>query len=361
MPDNKASAVIARIGDAGFDDEALGSLPDILSGLIDSRSCTIQFMSRDWMHFDFVWNHFTADMHVDYVREFMADDLWLRAGQTLSLNRVQNMDAFVPYEQHARSRIYNEFYRAHGDDTAHCLGTVISTPEGYVTFGIHRAHSQGVFGDPETELIQSLLPDIARLHRLRARLRSAEMRADMAKGALDRFDFAAVIVRADRRITLSNIAAEVLFRARDGLCAPFGRLSAVLPGDDKNLAQLICQATVDRPARAGGMRVERAPGMAALRIVVTPMPQPGLALVIIETSDRRASLGELAARIYGLSGAETALAEAMARGDRPEDFAANRGVRMSTVRSQLSSLLHKTGTARQSQLAALLASLPRLL
>jgi DNA-binding CsgD family transcriptional regulator len=68
----------------------------------------------------------------------------------------------------------------------------------------------------------------------------------------------------------------------------------------------------------------------------------------------------LLARIYGLTRAEAAIAQGMARGERLEELAARLGVKMSTARSQLSSIFAKTKTRRQSKLVALLSRLAHL-
>src|SRR5690606_9161871 len=51
--------------------------------------------------------------------------------------------------------------------------------------------------------------------------------------------------------------------------------------------------------------------------------------------------------LFGLSAAEAEVAVALSLGGHPEEIALQRGVRISTIRTQLSSILSKTGTARQ--------------
>jgi DNA-binding CsgD family transcriptional regulator len=65
----------------------------------------------------------------------------------------------------------------------------------------------------------------------------------------------------------------------------------------------------------------------------------------------------LARQAYRLSPAEADLLLALMRGQTPQDFADARGVRITTVRTQMRALLLKTRTLRQQDLVALVARL----
>lgn len=60
---------------------------------------------------------------------------------------------------------------------------------------------------------------------------------------------------------------------------------------------------------------------------------------------------------FGLTAAEAAVAAKVASGNSVEQIAAQRGVAVSTLRSQLHSIFRKTGTSRQAELAGLAAAL----
>ena len=66
------------------------------------------------------------------------------------------------------------------------------------------------------------------------------------------------------------------------------------------------------------------------------------------------------ARIYGLTRAEAAIAREIARGEQLEEVAARLGIKITTARSQLSSIFAKTQTRRQSKLVVLLSRLAHL-
>lgn len=61
---------------------------------------------------------------------------------------------------------------------------------------------------------------------------------------------------------------------------------------------------------------------------------------------------------FGLSAAEARLARAICHGSSVEEYARDQGLRLPTVRTQLSSVFHKTGTERQASLVHLIAGIP---
>ncbi|WP_428825130.1 helix-turn-helix transcriptional regulator [Azonexus sp. IMCC34842] len=62
--------------------------------------------------------------------------------------------------------------------------------------------------------------------------------------------------------------------------------------------------------------------------------------------------------LFGLSAAEARLARAICHGDSVEEYAREQGLRLPTVRTQLSSIFNKTGTTRQATLVRLIAGIP---
>jgi DNA-binding CsgD family transcriptional regulator len=66
------------------------------------------------------------------------------------------------------------------------------------------------------------------------------------------------------------------------------------------------------------------------------------------------------ARPYDLSPAEMALVRALVAGMTPGEYAASAAVKISTVRSQIQSILAKTGTRRTTEVVVLFSTLPAL-
>jgi len=95
----------------------------------------------------------------------------------------------------------------------------------------------------------------------------------------------------------------------------------------------------------------------ASSFVLFPDDEPS-ALVVVSLPRRGEPLS--AARFaerHGLTGAESALLQHLLSGRSLRDFADSRGASLNTARSQMKSLLNKTGTVRQAELVALASRL----
>ncbi|ESQ73751.1 helix-turn-helix transcriptional regulator [Asticcacaulis sp. AC402] len=346
--------------DAAFDDDAFARLPAAFAELVGGRSATIQFFDQDWTHIDFAGSYFGPEMYAKYAQHHYKDDIWINAGLAQTRGKFRSMDEIVSLDQFLKTSTYNEFFRSNGDDTMHCIATNLASDSGAIIIGIHRAHTPGAFEEDEALLLQQTVPHIRRLHLIRARLRDADMRSNMANAALDCFAFAVMVVKSDRQIVSTNAAADKILRQGDGLVSLRGKVSAKASDVDRALGHGLFNATLGRPARTGVVQLHCPNGGASRKIIVSVMPDRKQALIIVEPPNDYNAVGAHLAQFYGLSAAEIGLAETLLKGGQLEDYAIARDVRLSTVRTQLSSLLRKTDTHRQSQLIAMLARLPSI-
>jgi DNA-binding NarL/FixJ family response regulator len=102
-------------------------------------------------------------------------------------------------------------------------------------------------------------------------------------------------------------------------------------------------------------------------ITVTPLsrhstllgkPQTPLALVMMSSLEQQLRPDRQLADMFGLTKAEAELAAAVGAGRRLHDIAEERGVRMTTLRTQMRAIYSKTRTSRQAELAQMIAGLP---
>ena len=174
--------------------------------------------------------------------------------------------------------------------------------------------------------------------------------------------------QAARIIWQNAIAAEVLDRG-DGLISRSGIISSPHRTSAAELAAWIRQAAQaqNRFNSEKALRIARVARPPLLVLVATlPAPTDGngaaseaAAILLIAEPDRRpAILGRHLVDWFGLTPTEAELAVQLANGARLEDLSARKGVRMSTLRSQLSAVLGKTGADRQAELVGLLHRLP---
>lgn len=320
-----------------------------------------------------------------YAERFHALDPWFNA-MVSRLGRggrpeVVFSHELVPPAEYGRGEFYLDYARAFG--IYHALGAVLPFGDGadIATLALHRPEGAEPFGEAERRVFEASLPHLRGALRLRRRLGASAAGA----GALDASPVAAFVADAASRVLYANAAAERLAAAEDGV--RFAR-AGPRPGAPVHLAATgaharaaltaLVRAAALRGAPATGLRLARAAGSASppLAALVAPLPArlvpPGradraglwtggvarLALVLVRDPCAPAPPPALLAGWFGLTPAEAATAHAMAGGVTAEAVAALRGVGLDTVRTQLRSVLGKTGAVNLRDLERLLAALP---
>jgi DNA-binding CsgD family transcriptional regulator len=235
-----------------------------------------------------------------------------------------------------------------------------------------RNFRQGPFGDREVTTLKRLVPHLQRAARLHLRMDEMRVQSQTVEAALDRLPFGVVIADATGRALSVNRAAAEMAAANDGLLLRDGRLTTARTEETAALTRHVAEAirTAGRRNGHGGgaLLVPRPSGRRPFALLIAPLsPDVALgtphrtlaALILITDLDSPPELlGRRLVELFGLTPTEACLAVAMAAGKRLEDIAEERGVRMPTLRTQLRSILDKTGTRRQADLMRLIVGLP---
>lgn len=303
-----------------------------------------------------------------YADHYHTVDLWARLGRLRPSMRAKLGHDHVPEDEFERSEVWNDFAREHVG-AFHLLGAAFPLGDGAsACIGLHRLRDRGPFEADERDWLDRLLPHLRSALRLERRLRAMAMAGSLASGVLDRLAHGLVVARGDGTVLLANAAAVVLggkdgpVRLGDGHrpITAIGKEAAVV------LRRLVRLAATGGPGGSVLLPREHGPGVAAL---VTPLPasllpdQPcrGMALIVLtDLTDGAPDIGDMLRQVYGLTPAEEALATALAAGRRANEIAEDRGVRMTTVRTQIRAVLDKTGCDRQSDLVRLITRLDAL-
>ena len=85
---------------------------------------------------------------------------------------------------------------------------------------------------------------------------------------------------------------------------------------------------------------------------------PDILCVVAPLDRRRFATARQLMELFGLSAAEARLTRALCHGDSLDSYACEQGLKLPTVRTQLRSVLAKTGTGRQAALIRLIAGIP---
>lgn len=248
--------------------------------------------------------------------------------------------------------------------SGHILGTL--THAGI--FAAQRSPSQGHAGDEEIDLVRRLIPHMRHAFDTRARLAGTDLHHRGGLHGGSDLSEAMLLVDRDGRVLQENSAAADLLSAHDGVTAA----SRMLDFSDPAAAAKFAGALAGLDLRQGQEIDMEARGFAARRpsggrpyiVAVRALPAADAfadallgarAMVFIRDPQSYSTLDEvLLKESYGLSQAETDLAVALDLGRTLADIAADRGVSITTVRTQLYALMAKLDVNRQTDLVRLL-------
>jgi DNA-binding CsgD family transcriptional regulator len=272
---------------------------------------------------------------------------------------IREVDMFTDVEIE-QDPTFQELLRPRGFGWA--AGTVVQVPSNdMLAFSIERRF---VDGPVEHEVIARL--NALRPHLSRAALMSARLRLERAQGMADSLTTMGlpsavllgdgkvvatsalfeqlggqIVTRAFGRIALRNAAADALLsEAIENLNSDefqFGAKSIAVPPEGEDAAMIVHLVPVRRSAHD-----IFGPAMGIL--VVTPL------------GSSQTLPDDLLNGLFDLSPAEIRAANGLLGGKTIDDLASEFGLSRETIRSQVKAVLAKTGTARQSDLASLLAN-----
>jgi DNA-binding CsgD family transcriptional regulator len=197
------------------------------------------------------------------------------------------------------------------------------------------------------------------------------MMPESSKSAWDKASIGIIVVNPGGRVDFLNRMADEFIKGEYGLVLRNGVISAAASDSAKIMADQIRQATqpaIYRTSTAESVfRVSHGTG-SILTVLVVPLSaytvgetrssEPQAMLMITDPHRERNLLGRHLVHWFGLTQAEAVLAVQLANGAKLTSLAETKKVSICTLRSQLSSILSKTGTERQSDLIRLLHQLP---
>lgn len=263
----------------------------------------------------------------------------------------------------ARSEFYQDFLIAGG--MRYLIGSTVTRSERQETkIAFLRAVGRPSFSDDDLLQARRIVPHIVRAMSLSLReQRNLEALAS-SEVALQALETGIVLFDAKGSVVFTNNAAQALDARRDGLHLGTDGLQATANSDTLNLraawSRLVASDTaqsvrVASDAERPGFSVTlcRLPAAAP---AVTAHRARHVAFVRRLNGGGAPNTAQLV-QLFGLTVAEARLLQRLAEGRTLEQAARDNGVRASTVRSQLLSVLAKTGCARQVDLLALVARL----
>lgn len=285
-------------------------------------------------------------------------------GRLLAFNRagfVADQEGFSE-EEYAEEPVIKEWCAPNG--IHHCSATAVPMLNGdLVMFQVKRRKGESPFGRAELDRLDALRPHLARAGLLAARWRLERLRS--ATEALATLGIPAAILDVEGRVLAANGLIEDL--SSHHVWLPRNRIALIEPAADKLLRGAI--ADLGNPA-AASVRSFPSKGTGGRPVVMHLIPVTGnardlfgggLGVLTITHFTRPAVLdAALVQSLFDLTPTEARVAGGLAEGLTLDQIAERHKVKLSTVRSQVSSVFAKTGANRQSQIVALLAAQPKI-
>lgn len=245
----------------------------------------------------------------------------------------------------------------------HCAATVIPVPTGdLVLVQLNRRAGKPPFDPADIARLDAFRPHLARAGLLAARWRLERLRA--AAQALAIIGLPAAVLDAGGRVLAAN---ELIEAMRPHIAwLPKDRIALIDPAADGMLRRAFAGVTYPATASARSFPSKGAAGDPA---VVHLIPISGEArelfggglslLTVTPVATPAAPDAALIQGLFDLTPAEARVARAVTQQKTVDEIASEFDVSKETVRTQIKSLLAKTGCARQLDLAMLLAQTTR--
>jgi DNA-binding CsgD family transcriptional regulator/PAS domain-containing protein len=301
----------------------------------------------------------------DYFSYYQVLDRYRPILETLPAARWLQISECLPETVLRRDEWYNDYLLKAGIDDA-LSARLFESPSHIVVFGVSHGIDRAPFTAARIAALQEISEPLANAARLQVELHSLGWKSSLALRALDQFGAAVIIVDSDGRVIQTNRAAERVLQRGDGLRIRNGKLGALDVSESVGLETAIAAAAVEQktPAAIGRMRFRRHDGRLPYVLTVAPLGADltvygrPLAMIVLTDPDEYSPSERDLAEFFRLSPAESRLAAALLSGKKLSEVAVEFGVQITTLRTQLSSILRKTGVTRQVELIRLLSSIP---
>ncbi|MEJ2378876.1 MAG: helix-turn-helix transcriptional regulator [Pseudolabrys sp.] len=358
------SKTIESIYDAGTDHARWPTALGLIGELVDGRFCDLIVMHRNRIVTETASRPDANSFLKDVDRELWKENLWFQRQHLDPGNRTIVGEQLASPAELKKTRFYSEFLKV--VDLFHMCGAKFSSSSDLTYFiGAVRSERQPPFGHREVELMDSVLPHISRATRIAALLQDLNLYAAGLESAASQLAFGMLLIDETDRVLYANVEAERQLREERIIYQRNGRLAAATGSLQQKLSTFLSGLAFFSEADALHLADTRGQGM---KLVGAPLPQrrrdfaclgPTARSVIFLFDDATNTPPpmRLIAKLYGLTPAESRLAEALMASETLAEYEERADLTHNTIKTQLRSLFAKTGTRRQSDLMRQLAKL----
>jgi len=358
------SSLIGLVYEAAQQREAWDSFLEQLAAA--TTSTQVALFVHDTRRHDYGFVHqlgVSQETQQLYTHYYAEKDEWVkRARGQLRPGVVVASHLLCPDRELVKTEFFNDYLVKTG--AFYQFGGCIHQDEARLALiSLLRPRKSGPYGETHRKLLRVLIPHLQRATDIHKSLVDLRRRAGGLATVIEHLSCGIVLLDENARVVMLNAAARTILAGNNGLRIGGDKLGAFSPRDQDRLMQIIHGALgMGGGGAIGGAMALARPRGHPLTLTVFPIRLAALeacvaAALFINDPDLfpRIDFGNLA-RLYGLTAAERRLAVLFLKGKMLSDAAELLGVSVHTVRSQLKSILHKTGVSRQSELVKLLLS-----
>jgi DNA-binding CsgD family transcriptional regulator len=306
-----------------------------------------------------------------YSEHWWQHDLWLHGALAQGLFRAGWMGRGSDWVQPSalrQSAFYKEFLLTMPAE--HLLCVVLSDGSGALRappmhLSLFRRPDQADFSAEDTLMLAQVYPHLHRAFDLHWQIKSAREQLSVFHRSLDSMDFGVSFFDTAGQLGFANVATKnIAARADSSWAKGYFSSEKIPPASGRDaLGSLLMSAATGE----GGSALLPG-GTMALALPVSAPAKNGagdaraaVMLLLIDRHGRAEGAAGFVIQAFGLSPAESRLLPLLVQGKTPAEIAQSLGLKLPTVRSQLSAIFAKTGTTRQQELIRLLGAMPPVL
>ncbi len=357
--------LIDLIYEGAADERAMQNAIRELLGLTRSRGAQFGTLHRSgrWVR-SIVVDYDTSDM-VTYLEHFMPEDPRLIVVARNPGRILTGDDVILDPVAFEQSALVNEFL----DPKNARFGMALTLPinDSYsLDLSLMRSRSDGDYRSVDVETMEFFLPSLKRSLDLRIKLGIFESKARALSDVVDAVDSATFLVTSTGSLVRGNARGQAMLSDGTFVFVRNGRLEPRNLRFVPDFSAMIERSAQRRPEDAVSeadttLTLEGPGGKKAVATVLSlhssvgRLPGAEVALFLKELAPAHPQVAGLGVA-FGLTGAETRLAQGLLAGKNLETLASQWTLSRETLRTQLSSLYRKTGTHSQSELITALQS-----
>lgn len=302
-----------------------------------------------------------AELEPRYISHYAPLDLYAPTLRAQPVQRWMPLSRSLPSGAVVGNEWYNDFILKSG--VADILAAkMYEDDDTTVLLGIHRGPGSGRSIAQFNAGVRALLQPLVRATRLHVAFRRMGRALAAARQALNYLSAGVVLTDVEGHVLETNELAAEILRREDGLQIRDGRLTATRTFDSARLAAGIAGHP---PCNTDGhLLIGRKGGARPHAVTIAPLDGGGdgaraqrIVMVLIVNPDWQTPSERSVSAFFGLSPAESRLAAALMQGRKLAAIARDSGVEVTTLRTQLSSILRKVGVERQVDLVRVLSGI----